>query len=375
MSFYPSYWERSILLKTFDFIVLGAGIIGKQIAIKIKEKYPSARIALVDKYPLPLGASTRNAGFACFGSVSEILDDLNYSSKSDVISLVDKRRRGIQKLVDEFGTDSIGYRPTGSYEIFDVNQSVDLKLALDNLDFINSELEIITGFKNIFEIQHNNNFKMNSLSTHLFNRFEGMLNSGMLNEAISNKAHGLGIIPFYGYDVKSIERKDNGYNLINENNMQLSCNQLIVANNAFASQLFPKLDVVPARGQIIITKPIKNLPFDGIFHADKGYIYFRNVDERVLIGGGRNHFRNEETTFNFEGSIGVKDFLIDYLRNVILPNQDFEIDMHWSGIMAMGKVKLPIVKRENENLLLCVRMSGMGVALGPILSDEISALV
>ncbi len=375
MSFYPSYWERSILLKTFDFIVLGAGIIGKQIAIKIKEKYPSARIALVDKYPLPLGASTRNAGFACFGSVSEILDDLNYSSKSDVISLVDKRRRGIQKLVDEFGTDSIGYRPTGSYEIFDVNQSVDLKLALDNLDFINSELEIITGFKNIFEIQHNNNFKMNSLSTRLFNRFEGMLNSGMLNEAISNKAHGLGIIPFYGYDVKSIERKDNGYNLINENNMQLSCNQLIVANNAFASQLFPKLDVVPARGQIIITKPIKNLPFDGIFHADKGYIYFRNVDERVLIGGGRNHFRNEETTFNFEGSIGVKDFLIDYLRNVILPNQDFEIDMHWSGIMAMGKVKLPIVKRENENLLLCVRMSGMGVALGPILSDEIAALV
>jgi glycine/D-amino acid oxidase-like deaminating enzyme len=375
MSFYPSYWERSILLKTFDFIVLGAGIIGKQIAIKIKEKYPSARIALVDKYSLSLGASTRNAGFACFGSVSEILDDLNYSSKTDVMRLVDKRRRGIQKLVEEFGTDSIGYRPTGSYEIFDLNQSEDLKLALDNLDFINSELATITNFKNIFEIQHNHNFKMNSLSTCLFNRFEGMLNSGMLNETISNKAHGLGIIPFYGYDVKSIERKDNGYVLINENNMQLSCKQLIVANNAFASQLLPELDVVPARGQIIITKPIENLPFDGIFHCDKGYIYFRNIDERVLIGGGRNHFRNEETTFNFEGNIGVKDFLIDYLKNVILPNQNFEIDMHWSGIMAMGKVKLPIVKRENENLLLCVRMSGMGVALGPILSDEIAAMV
>jgi gamma-glutamylputrescine oxidase len=375
MSFHPSYWERSILLKTFDFIVLGAGIIGKQIAIKIKEKYPSARIALVDKYPIPLGASTRNAGFACFGSVSEILDDLNYSSKTDVMSLVDKRRRGIQKLVEEFGTDSIGYRPTGSYEIFDLNQSKDLKHALDNLDFINTDLAAITGFKNIFEIQHNNNFKMNSLSTCLYNRFEGMLNSGMLNETIANKAHVLGIIPFYGFDVKSIDRKDDGYDLTNESNMQLSCKQLIVANNAFASQLLPELDVVPARGQIIITKPIENLPFDGIFHCDKGYIYFRTVDQRVLIGGGRNHFREDETTYNFDGSIEVKDFLIDYLKNVILPDQDFEIDMYWSGIMAMGKVKLPIVKRENENLLLCVRMSGMGVALGPILSDEIVAMI
>ena len=46
-----------------------------------------------------------------------------------------------------------------------------------------------------------------------------------------------------------------------------------------------------------------------------------------------------------------------------------------SGIMAMGREKLPIVKRVNENLLLCVRLSGMGVALGPVLSDEIAEMV
>lgn len=374
MSFYPSYWERSILLKTFDFIVLGAGIIGKQIAIKIKEKHPSARIALVDKYPLPLGASTRNAGFACFGSITEILDDLQHSSKEEVLKLADKRRRGILQLVKEYGAEPIGYRPTGSYEIFDRQQSSELKLALDNIDFINNELMTVNGLSNIFEVQENK-FKMNCLSTCLYNRYEGMLNSGMLNETIADKAHGLGIIPFYGFDVKSIEPSHQGYELFNENNMKLTCKQLIVANNAFASQLLPELDVVPARGQIIITKPIEHLPFDGIFHNDKGYLYFRNIDNRVLIGGGRNHFREEETTYNFEGSNSVREFLENYLKTVVLPNHQFEIDMHWSGIMAMGQVKLPIVKRENDNLLLCVRMSGMGVALGPILSDEIVSLI
>lgn len=375
MSFYPSYWERSILLKTFDFIILGAGIIGKQIAIKIKEKNPNARVALVDKHPIPYGASTRNAGFACFGSLSEILDDLNHSSQEDVIALADKRRRGILQLVEEFGTDTIGYRPTGSYELFDKQQSSDLEFALNNLNNINLLLQEVTGLDNIFEVKPSVNLKMNSLPTCLYNRFEGMLNSGMLNETIANKAHNLGVIPFYGFDVKKVEQQADGYELINESNMKISCKQLIVANNAFASILFPDLDVVPARGQILITKPIKDLAFDGIFHNDKGYIYFRTIDNRVLIGGGRNHFREAETTYDFKGSESVRDFLENYLKTVVLPSTPFEIDMHWSGIMAMGKVKMPIVKRENEHLLLCVRMSGMGVALGPILSDEIVGMV
>jgi hypothetical protein len=47
--------------------------------------------------------------------------------------------------------------------------------------------------------------------------------------------------------------------------------------------------------------------------------------------------------------------------------------MHWSGIMGIGKQKLPIVKKVYEHLGICVRMSGMGVALGPVLSDEVLA--
>ena len=39
---------------------------------------------------LPQGASTKNAGFACFGSLSEILDDLQSHSKEEVLQLVKK---------------------------------------------------------------------------------------------------------------------------------------------------------------------------------------------------------------------------------------------------------------------------------------------
>jgi hypothetical protein len=49
--------------------------------------------------------------------------------------------------------------------------------------------------------------------------------------------------------------------------------------------------------------------------------------------------------------------------------------MHWSGIMAMGEEKIPIVKKVDDHLILCVRMSGMGVALGPVLSDEVADML
>ncbi|MES2617519.1 MAG: FAD-dependent oxidoreductase [Bacteroidota bacterium] len=375
MSYHPSYWERSVLLKPFDFIVLGAGIIGKQIAIKIKLKNPSARIALVDKYPISYGASTRNAGFACFGSISEILDDFSRSSEDQVIALAEKRYRGINQLVKEFGASAIGYRPTGSHEIFDHTQTEAKVEAMDALDRINGLMKEATGLTSIFKRATNSTFQFNALSDSIHNQYEGMLNSGLLNATVADKAHSMGIIPLYGFDVKSFEKISSGYRLYSAEGMTLDTNQLIIANNAFAGQLIPNIDVVPARGQIIVTHPIENLSFDGIFFSDKGYVYFRNIDDRVLIGGGRNHFYKEEETFDFEGSNQVKSYLENYLKTIVLPDQPFEIDMHWSGIMAMGAEKLPIVKRLDNHLLLCVRMSGMGVALGPVLSDEIAAMV
>ncbi len=370
-----SYWEKSILLKTFDFIVLGGGIIGKQIAIKIKEKYPNARLAIVDKSPLSYGASTRNAGFVCFGSVSEIIDDFTLSPQKDVLALAHKRLKGIRDLINTFGAENIGYRNTGSYEIFEKMDTTFYDKTLSEMESINYLLENETGLKNIFTSKETYNLDMNVLEKCIFNPYEGMLNSGMLNETINAKAHNSGAIPMYGLNVSNIQHLDNGYTLETEQGISLNCNQLILATNAFTKTLVPEIDVVPARGQIILTKPMANIPFDGIFHADKGYIYFRNIDNRILLGGGRNYFKQQEETFDFTGSEELKNHLIQYLKQIILPNTPFEIDMHWSGIMAMGKEKLPIVKRQNEHLILCVRMSGMGVALGPIVSSEVLELM
>jgi gamma-glutamylputrescine oxidase len=64
--------------------------------------------------------------------------------------------------------------------------------------------------------------------------------------------------------------------------------QVVVATNGFAKSLLNIQDLHPARAQVLVTHPIPNLHIKGTFHFDQGYYYFRNIDQRILFGGGRN---------------------------------------------------------------------------------------
>ena len=70
-----SYWEHQGFGKA-DWVVIGAGLVGLQSARRIKESYPKSRVLVVDEHALGNAASLRNAGFACFGSPTEIIHDI-----------------------------------------------------------------------------------------------------------------------------------------------------------------------------------------------------------------------------------------------------------------------------------------------------------
>ena len=99
---------------------------------------------------------------------------------------------------------------------------------------------------------------------------------------------------------------------------EITSKNTIIATNGFAKNWI-KDDVLPARAQILITNEIPNLKVKGTFHFDKGYYYFRNVGNRVLLGGGRNIDLTGETTETFGLSNKIQLKLKDLLENVILP--------------------------------------------------------
>jgi glycine/D-amino acid oxidase-like deaminating enzyme len=367
-----SYWEYQTWLSKIDYTIVGSGIVGLNTALHLKERFPRANILILERAFLPNGASTKNAGFACFGSLSEILDDLNSHSETEILDLVQKRVDGLKLLRNNLGDKAIDYQSWGGYELF-VPKDLELfEECVSKMHDVNKLLEPVFK-KPVFSTRTNSFGFKNIHEPLIFNQFEGQINTGKMMEALLQKVQNAGIRILNNITVEEFSEKNNSVE-VKTDQFQFSTNKLMITTNGFASSLGIS-EVKPARAQVLITKPIKNLQLKGTFHLDKGYYYFRNIDDRILLGGGRNlDPKTEETTILAQTEL-IQNKLEELLKLTILPNTEFEIDHRWSGIMGVGNQKKPILKQISENVFCGVRLGGMGVAIGSLVGRELAELV
>ncbi|WP_422106565.1 NAD(P)/FAD-dependent oxidoreductase [Winogradskyella sp.] len=367
-----SYWDIKTWITDIDFTIVGSGIVGLSCALELRQQYPQSKIVVLEKGMLPQGASTKNAGFACFGSLSEIIEDLKTHSEEDVLELVSKRINGLRLLRHTLGDKPIAYRQHGGYELFLKDDKALYEQCNAHKDAINKLFWPL--FKDcVFSFEDNQFGFKNSLKKIGYNKFEGQIDTGKMMQALLNKVSTSGINILNNCHVTSIEEGSHKVH-INTTNFSLTSKKVFVATNGFAGQLINE-HVKPARAQVLITKPIDNLHIKGTFHLDKGYYYFRNIDERLLFGGGRNlDFKGEETTEFGETEL-IQNKLEELLRSTILPDTHFEIEHRWSGIMGVGDQKRPIVKPLSSNVFCGVRLGGMGVAIGSTVGRDLANLM
>lgn len=372
-----SYWERRSFLQ-YDFIIIGSGIVGISTALSLRERASAATILVLERGVLPSGASTKNAGFACIGSLTELLDDLAHLPEEEVLQLVSMRLRGLQRLRDRAGDQSLGYETAGSYELIREEEVA----ALDHLEEINALLRpLLKGdaFRladaRLDDFQFNKKYVRHCLE----NCFEGSLDSGKMMRTLLKLAAAEGIDIRTGAEVLRWEEESDSIKVFVKDTcsadaIAFSAGKLLVCNNAFAATLLPGIDLKPGRGQVILTEPVASLPFKGIFHYDRGYYYFRKLDGRVLLGGGRHRDVSGEETWKMELSGTIQQDLEDQLQRIILPGRHIEIGQRWSGIMAFGPDKRPLIAKYSDRLYAGVRMGGMGIAIGSEVGARLAAL-
>ena len=367
----PSIWELETFYRKREIIIIGSGFTGLWTAISIKDKHPEKSVLIVERNPIPTGASTRNAGFACFGSLTEIISDSEKMGWEKTLDLVKMRCKGLQKIQNYFANDEIDFELCGGYEILNDES------ALEKLDEVNQHLFPITKKENTFKIANEKieEFGLGKSEFLVENLCEGSMHSGKLLMKLVEKCHELKVEFLCGTEVESFSETENEIEIKINENLILKSEKVIFCTNTFSSKFLEYEEIIPARGQIILTEPIENLKLKGTFHYDEGFYYFRNLGNRILLGGARNQDFETEKTTNFETTEFLQNHLEQFLKNVILPNQDFKIAMRWSGIMAMGSEKTPIVKQISERQFCAVRLSGMGVALAPKIGEMVCELV
>ena len=398
-----SVWEQSTYFAPKDLVIVGCGFVGLWTAYEAIQKNPKLNITILERGVIPSGASTRNAGFSCFGSVSELMSDVQLMGEAAMLETVKMRYDGLQRIQKVFKAKEIDYYQWGGYELFEgkktdkntkekgsktnkgasseLSELYDISRLENDIAYLNKILApaLKTPKKNdkYLPIYTNASKDIKKLGFQgiealAFNQMEGQLNSAKLVLALQKAVQAKGVQILFSTEVKKFKSHKKGVTITTNLDAPIEAKQFLICTNGFAKQLIPSLDVVPARGQVFVTEPIKNLKFKGCFHFDEGYYYFRNLGNRLLLGGARNADFKNEKTYSLDTWSTIQKVLEQFMMERILPKgtKKPKIELRWSGTMGIGSIKKPIIEQVQPTVYCAVRMSGMGVAIAPIVAQR-----
>lgn len=374
-----AFWEREMGLTNCDVLIVGAGIVGLSAGIALRKTSPELRITVIDRSPFSDGGSTRNAGFACFGSPRELLDDCDANGETEMLENVRRRWKGLQLLLGELGSESIGYQATGSLEIAHRHPSSDCPATLpEEVDWLNAKLAPITGVKSTFVTAPNHVLSgLNSvpMSSIWYSPLEGMLHSGQMMLALERLAAAADIVVRRGLNVESIERNANGTATLrlrkafsNQPETFAVCPpRTLLAINGLTGQFFEDAEVERVPNQVLVTSKLSEGLPKCPMHAESGYVYARPLPSgQMLIGGGRHW-------------VGISPAerearLMEWLRRTVPGTVHAQVEMRWTGYLGVGPSKHTRVESLAPHLFGAWRLGGMGVATGMAIGQELARL-
>jgi glycine/D-amino acid oxidase-like deaminating enzyme len=371
-----SFWETSekiapVSIKTAfpnkfsDVLIVGAGFCGSWLAYFLKKGNPALRISVVERDFIGFGASLRNAGFLSCGNLSEWWEDSQELTWEEMLATFLAGIQGMQIIRENFGHAVSAHR-CGSID-FD-------PLTEEKQEFLCRLNESLNGYfpKPFFEMR-DVQLAGQTLSR-VFAPWDGEANPAILLSALHRKLEELGIQLCWKKEVRNLGK---GEAVVASETEQKTVRygHAFLCTNAFARRLNPQSQVVPARGQVIVTAPCQTQTTRALGYFRSGYDYFRFIGDRLLVGGGRLDFKEKENTDAVEVTQDVREYLTALARRII-GHSDFSIEAHWSGIMGMrnGKhasaedlLKIPPIDSQTSEL---AGFGGWGVVLTPYIAKQ-----
>ncbi|MEP7293166.1 MAG: FAD-dependent oxidoreductase [Chloroflexota bacterium] len=314
-----------------DFLVIGAGIVGCAAAYFAGQA--GREVVITEMRDVALGASSRNAGFMITGLDTyyhTAIEHYGREKTRELWTLSEKTHAywlGFAEQynvpVDYCGSMLLAESPSEAKELVEAARLLDAD-----------------GHATIFH-------ERDPLERGYYAAIEQPLNCAvqpyLLTKAVL-EASGAELIA--NNEVYAIEQNRPEVVTVRTRQYIFEARHVLICTNAYSARLHPYFvgKVIPTRGQIFVTAPLKEAVLNTCGYSDYGYMYYRmTFDNRLLIGGGRKLFKElEHDTTDDRVTDPVQRFLEAYLHEHF-PDVDAPIDRRWAGIMGFSVDGLPQV--------------------------------
>ncbi len=149
------------------------------------------------------------------------------------------------------------------------------------------------------------------------------------------------------------------------NGARIQAPAILVCADGALGTLLPSLAdrVRPVRLQMLATAPATDVLVPRPVYARYGYDYWQQLpDGRVLLGGGRDHFVDDEYTHSDLTSDAVQDYLESCLRRCV--RTIAPVTHRWAATVSYSADDLPIAEQVDEGVYGAGAYSGTGNVVG-----------
>jgi glycine/D-amino acid oxidase-like deaminating enzyme len=159
---------------------------------------------------------------------------------------------------------------------------------------------------------------------------------------------------------------------------ELDAPTVVVAVDALSADVLPELaaTVVPQRGQMLVTEPLREQVFERPHYAREGYDYWQQLpDGRLVVGGKRDASFATEATASEETTDLIQGELEAFV--VELVGEQPEVTHRWAGVWGETADRMPLVGRlpTRDGVWIAGGYSGHGNVLGLACGDLLARAI
>lgn len=336
-----SYWlDRTpkSTAKTFDVVIVGAGIAGTSMAYWLKKEDPNLKVAIVEKKRLGFGATGRNAGFITCGSVEHFNRLLHQRGKESALEIWRYSEKNLELLKEEIIQDdsSLDFRQNGTFSLASTEKEF---TELKEVHKIMASLGIETESLEAKDISDRLSAK--DFIGGIKYLKDAEIHPIKLTEKIARLS---GVEIFGDSEVISIETEGSGRKVRTESGDFL-CDMVVLATNGYSPLLSSYFadKIYPTKGQILVTEPIA--PFmEAPCYCNFVLDYFRQLPTgQLIIGGFRQVEKETEVGYSDHITTAIQSSLEDFFRKHLPKFANSKITHRWSGVMGFSADGQPLV--------------------------------